>query len=249
MSQNGYTGCNVFPVYDTAALPQDDLRPAGLRRGYVALRSFHTLSASCVTVHGMLRYGPLGRGLGAQASCDWLIAVCGKWLNDNACENFESKFIEFRVHAHLSCLSRRPKSNVFPVHATPPPIPQDDLRPAGLRRPAVSPSVGGQSRRRRQLVPDGRSQYAGGEARHRAAVHIASDPVRPVLSEDSRSPVRVAGDDANNGPTHKALSCKVRPGAEWGAGGVHGETWCFTLPCLSTEWQALTTIQVTRTRT
>ena len=114
MSQNGYTGCNVFPVYDTAALPQDDLRPAGLRRGYVALRSFHTLSASCVTVHGMLRYGPLGRGLGAQASCDWLIAVCGKWLNDNVCENFESKFIEFRVHAHLSCLSRRPKSNVFP---------------------------------------------------------------------------------------------------------------------------------------
>ena len=145
----------------------------------------------------MLRYGPLGRGLGAQASCDWLI-----------------------VHAHLSCLSRRPKSNVFPVHATPPPIPQDDLRPAGLRRPAVSPSVGGQSRRRRQLVPDGRSQYAGGEARHRAAVHIASDPVRPVLSEASRSPVRVAGDDANNGPTHKALSCKVRPGAEWGGGLV-----------------------------
>ena len=40
---------------------------------------------------GELRYGPLGRGLGAHASCDWLVAICAQ---NAKIVRPESKFVE-----------------------------------------------------------------------------------------------------------------------------------------------------------
>ena len=57
---------NLTPDLGPSSL---ELRPLRPRSTYhpvenIALWSFHTLSASCVTVHSMLRYGSLGRGFG-----------------------------------------------------------------------------------------------------------------------------------------------------------------------------------------